>query len=482
MDCGVDLGTDPGIPDILLHFTMSNKTRKQIGRAHSENGVYILDLSILDCRASTNAIADRALAAIAEAGRQAPSEEGLSTLELETAKRVVFGTEEHPFPGHASQHLRGMLRGVGVGTFNAHGFPRPYRKEKFLEIYSHQCDSTKKLTVAQEEELARREAEELRQRSLAESRGTSGSAGGWGTSVTGGWGATTDGNIGGWGAASGGETSRWGTSGEGWGASREDQRGEEEEIEAEPPVVSLGRPPRRTAPVLPPPDIQPGSDPWDTIDWGNEPSTPRRTVYGPAPEPREPTFFPGTIPGTNIPLFTILDREFPALMLTTANRDDETEETAAEPAQAPDEDPAEAHAHYMRTSGFRADDAIWHQRLGQPSRVTLKNCIEAGVFASGALLRPDGTKVRGATHPRNCTVCPEAALSHQPFPLLEPGTNRYAKLEKVYSDFLNIGHCGINDEPYTLTFVDAGTRHVWVINVEARSRAYEVFRLWLAHA
>ncbi|CAI7791873.1 unnamed protein product [Closterium sp. NIES-54] len=214
-------------------------------------------------------------------------------------------------------------------------------------------------------------------------------------------------------------------------------------------------------------------DPWDTIDWGNEPSTPCHTVYGPAPKPREPTFFPGTIPGTNIPLSTILDREFLALMLTTANGDNEAEETVAEPAQASDKDPAEAHARYMRTSGFCANDAIWHQRPGHPSRVTLKNCIEAGVFAPGALLRPDGTKVRGATHPRNCTVYPEAALGHQPFPLLEPGTNRYAKLEKVYSDFLNVGHCGINDELYMLTFIDARMRYVWVINVEARSRAYE---------
>ncbi|CAI7741187.1 unnamed protein product [Closterium sp. NIES-53] len=259
-----------------------------------------------------SAIAGRGLAAIAKAEREAPPEEGLSTLELETATRVVFSTEEHPLPGPASQNLRGMLRGVGIGTFDAHDFPRPYTKEKFMEIYSYQRDSTKKLTVAQEEELARREVEELHQRSLAESRGTFawsrwgeeesasneggwGSAGGWGTSDTGGlgaatggdtsgWGAATDGNTGGWGAASGGETSGWGNSGEGWGASREDQRGEEEEIEAGPPVVPLGRPPCRNAPVLPPPDIQPRSDPWDTIDWGNVPSTPYRTVYG------EPTF------------------------------------------------------------------------------------------------------------------------------------------------------------------------------------------------
>ncbi|CAI7859000.1 unnamed protein product [Closterium sp. NIES-53] len=486
---------------------MPNKTRKQIGRAHSENGIYILDLSIPDCSddsqelidlvplrskhihhrvwkhpdgkpwvphhahphevalhdpdpdgicrdchtptASTSAIAGRGLAAIAEAEWEAPPEEGLPNRELETATRVVFGAEENPLPRPASQHLRGMLRGTGVGTFDAHGVPRPYTKEIFMEIYSHQRDSTKKLTMAQEEELARRKAEELRQWSLAESCGTFawsgwgeeesasneggwGSAGGWGTSGTGGWGAAT-----------GGETSGWGTSGEGWRASSEDQRGEEEEIEAEPPVFPLGRPLRRAAPALPPPDIQPGSYPWDTIDWGIKPSTPRRTIYRPAPEPREPTFFPGTIPRTNIPLSNILDREFLALMLTTANGDDEAEETAAKPAQAPDEDPTEAHACYMRTYGFRADDTIWHQRLGHPLRVTLKNCIEAGVFAPDALLRPDGTEVRGVTHPRNCT---EAALSHQPFPLLEPGTNRYAKLEKAYSDFLNVGHCGINDE------------------------------------
>ncbi|CAI7767001.1 unnamed protein product [Closterium sp. NIES-53] len=201
---------------------MPNKTRKQIGRAHSENGVYILDFSIPDCSgdsqelidlvplrfehihhrdwkhldgrpwvphhahphevalhdpdldsiyrdchtptASTSAIVGRGLAAIAEAEREAPPEEGLSNMELETATRVAFGTEENPLPRHASQHLRGMLRGTGVGTFDAHGVPRPYTKEKFLEIYSHQRDSTKKLTVAQEEELACCEAEELRQR------------------------------------------------------------------------------------------------------------------------------------------------------------------------------------------------------------------------------------------------------------------------------------------------------------------------------
>ncbi|CAI7774138.1 unnamed protein product [Closterium sp. NIES-53] len=148
---------------MAAHFTMLNKTRKQIGRAHSENGVYILDFSIpycigdsqelidlvplrfkhihhrdwkhpigtlwvphhphprelalhdpdpdgicRDCQtptASTSAIASRGLAAIAEAEREALPEKGLSTLELETATRVVFGTEEHPLHGPASQTL-----------------------------------------------------------------------------------------------------------------------------------------------------------------------------------------------------------------------------------------------------------------------------------------------------------------------------------------------------------------------------------------
>ncbi|CAI7913539.1 unnamed protein product [Closterium sp. NIES-53] len=412
MDCGVDLSTDPKTCDILLHYTMPNKI---------ENGVYILDFSILDCSgdsqelidlvplrfehihhrdwkhpdgrpwvphyphprelalhdpdpdgictdchtptASTSAIAGRGLAAIAEAEREAPSEEGLSHMELKTATRIFFRTEEHPLPGPASQHLRGMLRGTGVGTFDAHGVPRTYTKDKFTEIYPHWRDPTVKLTVAKEEELACLEAEELHQRSLAESHGTftwsgwgeeesASNEGGWGSAS--GWGTS---NTSRWGAASGGKTSEWGTSSEGWGDSREDQRGEEAEIETEPPVVPHGRPPRRTAPALPPPDIQPWSDPWDTIDWGNEPSTPRRPFYGPAPEPREQTFFLETIPGTNIPLSTILDREFLALMLKTANEEEKAEEAVAEPAQAPDKDPAEAHARYMRTYGFRADDA-----------------------------------------------------------------------------------------------------------------------------
>ncbi|CAI7835427.1 unnamed protein product [Closterium sp. NIES-54] len=386
MDCGVDLSIDPKTRDILLHYTMPNKTRKKIGRAHSENGVYILDFSILDCSgdsqeltdlvplqfehihhcdrkhpdrrawvphhphprelvlhypdpdgicgdchtptASTSVIAGCGLAAIAEAEREAPPKEGLSNLELETATRVVFGTEETPLPRPASQHLQGMLRGTGVGTFDAHGVPRPYTKEKFLEIYAHQRDSTKKLTVAQEEELA------------------------------------LDGKK-----------------------------------KREPPTKGGGEPLADWARAIPADgEQQPVATPAD-----GAPHLAARQADEALPSKVG-----------ELPARTKGGKEFLALMLTMVNDKEEAEEAAVELAQASNEDPAEAHPRYMRTSGFRADDAIWHQRLSHPSRVTLKNCIEAGVFAPGALLRPDGTKVRGTTYPRNCTICPKAVLSHQP--------------------------------------------------------------------
>ncbi|CAI7885422.1 unnamed protein product, partial [Closterium sp. NIES-54] len=73
-------------------------------------------------------------------------------------------------------------------------------------------------------------------------------------------------------------------------------------------------------------------------------------------------------------------------------------------------------------------------------------------------------------------------MSHLPFPLPEPGTNRHPMQHKVYSDFLVIDHCGLNDQGYMLAFVDAGTHYVWIANIQFRTRAYEVFRLWLAHA
>ncbi|CAI7730160.1 unnamed protein product [Closterium sp. NIES-54] len=294
-------------------------------------------------------------------------------MELETATRIVFGTKEHPLPGPASQHFRGMLRGVGVGTFDAHGFPLPWRKKN-------------KWRVAKRKSFAN----EVLRSHTAHSPGADG------------------------------EKRRVPPMKGGGEALADGARATLAEIPADgaPHLAARqadGALPTKAGELL------------------------ARTKGGKQRKPRQKLL------------------EFLALMLTTANGDEEAEEAAADPAQPPVEDLAEAHPCYMRTFGFRADDAIWHQRLDHPSRVTLKSCIEAGVFVPGALLRPDGTKLRGATHSRNCTVCPEAALSHQPFPVLEHGTNRYAKLEKVYNDFLNVGHCGINDELYTLTFVDAGT-------------------------
>ncbi|CAI7826513.1 unnamed protein product [Closterium sp. NIES-54] len=342
---------------------MPNKTRKQIRRAHSENGVYILDFSIPNCSgdsqelidlvplrfehihhrdwkhpdirpwvphhahphelalhdpdpdgicrdchtptASTSAIAGRGLVAIAEAVREAPPDEGLSNLELETATRVVFGTEENPLPRPASQHLRGMLRGTGVGTFDAHGVPRPSTKEKFLEIYSHQRDSTKKLIWRK-----RRNWRVAKRKSFANG-------------------------------------------------------------------VLRSRAARL-----------PGVD-------GEKRRAPPMKGGGEAP---------------------------------------------ADGEQQPTATPADGAPHL---AARQADGAL-------PAK------------AGELLARTKGGKKR--TLRRNLQ------------------TNCYAKLEKVYSDFLNVGHCGMNDEMYTLTFVDAGTHYVWIVNVEAHSKAYKVFHLWLAHA
>ncbi|CAI7888194.1 unnamed protein product [Closterium sp. NIES-54] len=81
-----------------------------------------------DCHmpiASTSTIAGGGLAAIAEAEREAPPEEGMSNLELEITTRGIFGTEERPLPGPASQHLQGMLRGIGFPTFFEGCSPSP---------------------------------------------------------------------------------------------------------------------------------------------------------------------------------------------------------------------------------------------------------------------------------------------------------------------------------------------------------------------
>ncbi|CAI5483939.1 unnamed protein product [Closterium sp. Yama58-4] len=58
MDCGVDLSTDRATRDILLHYEARNFPRRQIGRAHSENGVYVLDFDIPDCSGDLHELID----------------------------------------------------------------------------------------------------------------------------------------------------------------------------------------------------------------------------------------------------------------------------------------------------------------------------------------------------------------------------------------------------------------------------------------
>ncbi|CAI7908597.1 unnamed protein product [Closterium sp. NIES-54] len=370
MEYGVDLSTDPETRDILLHYTAPNKAHKQIGQAQSENGVYILDLDIPNCSgdsqelmdlvplrfehihhrdwkhpngrpwvphhphpcelalhdpdpdgicrdchtpsASTSAIAGRGLAAIAEAEREAPPAEGMSNLELEIATRGVFRTEENPLPGSASQHLRGMLRGTGVGTLDAHGVPRPYTKDKFMEIHPHWRDPTMKLTVAEEEELARRE----KRKALPMNGG--------GGALAGGVRAT--------------------------------------QADGELPLV-------------------------ETLANGAPHLAARQVAGAPPAKARE---LPARTNGGRKKMHNLL------LFLLVALR-------------------AALLLHYLHLTSSR-------------------------------------------------TATPKTPLTG------------------VYSDFLNVGHCGINDELYTLTFVDTRTHYVWVVNVEVRGRAYEVFRLWLAHS
>ncbi|CAI7777454.1 unnamed protein product [Closterium sp. NIES-54] len=307
--------------------------------------------------------------------------------------------------------------------------------------------------------------------------------------------------IGAWGASASGTvtTGGWGTAEPDEGELTQEELEEaEREMKAERGeesprvVIPLGRSPRTREP---PRSSHRWSNPWSEIEEGNIPPNPPRDSLSPISRP-DP--FARFIEGTTTPLTVIPDREFLALYLSTAPAKGET--TAEAEAKEPDneageeEEPplhipqlteaevAEHYARYKRTSGIRAEDDLWHQRLGHLSRQTLTNCLRAKVFPPGALLRPDGTEPHNTSHPNTCTVCSTAALSHSAYPSLEPSTNRYKKLEKVYSDFIVLTFDGINGEKYTLTFIDAYSRHVWVTNVDARSKAPEVFRIFLAHA
>ncbi|CAI7868211.1 unnamed protein product [Closterium sp. NIES-53] len=149
MNGRVQLSTNSTSRDIILRYEAPDKPRKQIGRAHSENGVNVLDFDVLNCSVdsnelidlvplcfehihcsewkhpdrrpwvphhlhprevvlhnpdldgicrdchtpttSTTAIVGRGLAAIAEAERSAPPCERMSALEFEVATKRVFG-------------------------------------------------------------------------------------------------------------------------------------------------------------------------------------------------------------------------------------------------------------------------------------------------------------------------------------------------------------------------------------------------------
>ncbi|CAI7735993.1 unnamed protein product [Closterium sp. NIES-54] len=135
-------------------------------------------------------------------------------------------------------------------------------------------------------------------------------------------------------------------------------------------------------------------------------------------------------------------------------------------------DEAERHKYYQKTVGYRADPEIWHQRLGHPSHVTLKNSLKVGFFDEDALLLPRGGSLTAYSADPPCIVCPTGSIAHKPFPDLPPGYERYEPLENVYSDFMILNQEGLDGEKCTLTFIDASTRYVWAINTDCRSLAF----------
>ncbi|CAI5500194.1 unnamed protein product [Closterium sp. Naga37s-1] len=459
---------------------------------------------------------EREQAAIQEAESAEAEPTGMTREELAVASYRVFGEAVKEYELERteratpySDNLQFVLE-ANATTKDEEGRERPYTREVYrrhIDPAWKDPDEPEELSVKEEQEKARAEKKQklYEERVAAGWDEESARRGAWGdedyepeegatwASATGTWGASTSGAV----------TTR------GWGSAETDE-GEltqeeldaaEREMQAErgetPPraVIPLGRPPRTREPQRSP---HRWSDPWSEIEEGNVPPTPPRDSLGPISRP-DP--FARFIEGTTTPLTIIPDHEFLALYLTTAPAEGEAtakaeaeeESNEAEPGeeeepplQIPEltaEEAAEYHTRYKRTSGIRAEDDLWQQRMGHPSRQTLANCLRAKVFPPGALLRPDGTELESTTpHPTTCTVCPTAALSHTAYPSLEPSTNRYKKLEKVYSDFIVLTCDGLNGEKYTLTFIDAYSRHVWIANVDARSKAPEVFRIFLAHA
>ncbi|CAI7890098.1 unnamed protein product [Closterium sp. NIES-54] len=400
--------------------------------------------------ASSTEEVERDLTAIQEAESAEAEPEGMTEMELAITSHRIFGTEveklgmkEQERPAPVAKTLCWILKDAMIGT----------------------VDEENQLGVKEEEEKAYEEEKgRLYQERLAA---------GWSPELArrGGWGDPAPPGAT-WGSATGasGTVSGWGTDGGHWdpsggGSDNNDNsdapptREELEEIPREIVVergkrsprvaIPLGRPPQ--PPPSPPHSPYHWSPYWLEIEEGNAPSTPPRDTAGPISRPYP---FACLIEGTRNPLNVIPDCKFLALYLTTAPAEEETaaeaeeaeEDDGAEPReeegpvldipQETDAKVAEFHARYLRTPGVRGKDDLWHHRLSHPSLQTFNNCLRAKVFQPGALLCPDGTESLGTTHPANCTICPTAALTHQAYPLLEPSTNRYKKLQKVYSDYI----------------------------------------------
>ncbi|CAI5474475.1 unnamed protein product [Closterium sp. Yama58-4] len=457
---------------------------------------------------------EREFVAIQEAESAEEEPTGMTEEELAVSTYRIFGEENKQFghlpdprPTPRSETLRFILE-ANATTIDEEGRPRPYTREVYrreIDPAWKDPDEAEELSVKEEQDKVRAEKKQklYEERIAAGWSEESARRGGWGDDdYQPGEGATWASAIGAWGSSGSGmaTTGGWGTE----ETAEADLTQEElEEAEQEMRTERGEEPPRVTIPLgRPPPARSPPRSPWrwdstwTELEEGNVPPTPARDSLGPISRP-DP--FARFIEGTTTPLTIIPDREFLALYLSTAPAEGETTAKEAEgaedetepgeeeepPLQIPqetEEEAAEHRARYMRSSGIRAEDDLWHQRLGHPSRQTLANCLRAKVFPPGALLRPDGTEPHNTPHPLTCTVCPTAALTHSAYPSLEPSTNRYKKLQKVYSDFIVLTCDGLNGEKYTLTFIDAYSRYVWIANVDARSKAPEVFRIWLAHA
>ncbi|CAI7789840.1 unnamed protein product, partial [Closterium sp. NIES-53] len=91
-------------------------------------------------------------------------------------------------------------------------------------------------------------------------------------------------------------------------------------------------------------------------------------------------------------------------------------------------------AFFARSPALRAPPDLWHKRLGHPSQEVINSCMHTEVFIPGTVLRPDATHVTVDNNCHtDCTIYTEATLNHKPFKLLGPGTNRYTKLQNVYT-------------------------------------------------